>query len=326
MLRRATKSFQQSLTVRRVITDGPSRLSCLPINGHDGTIYFNTHGNGIEYQQLRNYSSKKVHHQWPSEYTYELIPNNKDVPWYLKWKRKKFSQEINMLAMERLFICCEKMVDYKQLVDAFGLQDNVHNYFKLLHMHMWMVQIQIHEAYDNEKAFLNYHDAMYRNVFNRMIIEKLKLMGKEYSMRSKKFEGIICQDNTFFIELLNQAVARSDCDLANAVWIGLLGENPKIGTLENLDQIVHYIRKQLHLLGNISHGTFRKTGLVPFLPLKGDEVDAELASEVFSDILLRLPIYTERYMEYDLKTTLPSGFIDTDAAFQRLKESNKNNG
>lgn len=187
-----------------------------------------------------------------------------------RWERLKEGVKWQFGAQDRIrqgcvyvYESCVDKVDYRTFFSYFKLEDTFLSWFLVTELHVWMCMTRGMAELDDRRALCIQHE-LARNVWS----DTEKRMGKLAYMQGKvKRECLTHLSDHFNAMLLlyDEGLQGDDKALANALWRVLLmcgGRDPVA-----LETLVHYVRKQVHMLDKMTLDQFLEEYSISWSPL-----------------------------------------------------------
>lgn len=195
----------------------------------------------------------------------------------------KYKKMILKNAGLRLYLCCVELVDHDQFSKEFALPDTFNTWFRITELHIWMCMVRL--AREGKEGMFVRNKLMQ---FMWLDVDKrTRKLGDGTSFTSRR-EGILNIGAHFKATLFayDEGLLSDDTVLAGALWRNFFEMDCKDVT--HLENLVHYVRKQLQYLELQDSSSVIKDGLIKFLPLHGDEENVKRTKPILTEIYRRV--------------------------------------
>ncbi|XP_065288747.1 ubiquinol-cytochrome-c reductase complex assembly factor 1 [Dermacentor albipictus] len=187
-----------------------------------------------------------------------------------RWERIKASVKWQFVTQDEtragsvfIYESCVDRVDYRTFFSYFKLQDTFLSWFLVAELHVWMCMTRAMAELDDRRALCLQRE-LPRNLWN----DTEKRIGKiGYIPTKLKRESLAYLSDHFNAMLLlyDEGLQGDDKALASALWrVFLMCEGREPVALETL---VHYVRKQIHMLDKMTLDQFIAEHSISWTPL-----------------------------------------------------------
>lgn len=168
----------------------------------------------------------------------------------------------------RLYLSAAEAVLYNDLFENMKLPDSYRSWRKIANLHCWLIMVRL-QSEGREGVIVR--NSMITNL-NVDAQAQAKKVGKavEVTVKSKSHRDL---HGEFVASLLSydEGLMSSDVILAASIWRSLFDFDQNIDPIV-LENMVMYIRKQIHHLDSLNSKIMLSNGLIPFLPVHGNSV------------------------------------------------------
>ncbi|OAF70698.1 Ubiquinol-cytochrome c reductase complex chaperone CBP3 [Intoshia linei] len=193
----------------------------------------------------------------------------------------KFNKKKMVRASYNLYMCTAELNNFLKFMSQNEIEDSFYGWFKCLCLHTWFVESRLKRE-GKEGQFLN-------TFFTSLPVEdaaaRSKFINDGRHLLSSDEKQLTCTKFAIH-KLLDENINKSDCHLANAIWLCLY--NPDSTKTRNLEKIVEFVRRQKLHIDQIDTKTLLKSGYIDYLNFENFQIEKKKTLKLWNEINYRI--------------------------------------